>query len=61
MAVNRNYTSIERKALDHKVNNPNEDVECPRCENSISYEKRGKSISVKCATDGCIFGGIRGL
>ena len=30
----------ERDALNRKLNNPEEDVKCPRCGNVIIYEKR---------------------
>ena len=57
----RNYSKEEWDALDEKMNNPQEDVVCPRCGNEIIYSEPGNSICVKCLTDGCIFGGIRGL
>ena len=57
----RDYTEAEWDALDEKMETPTEKVICPRCGNEILYYEYGNSISVKCATKGCIFGGIRGL
>ena len=57
----RDYTEAEWDALDEKMEYPTEKVICPRCGNEILYNEYGNSISVKCATEGCIFGGIRGL
>ncbi len=51
----------EKEALKEKLNNPEKKVKCPRCGNEIIYEKRGNSVAVECKTDGCIYGGIRGL
>ena len=51
----------ERKAINDKLNNKDKDVVCPRCGNALIYEKRGNSIAVECKTQGCIFGGIRGV
>ena len=57
----RDYTEAEWDALDEKMYHPDETVICPRCRNVILYNEYGNSISVKCATKGCIFGGLRGL
>ena len=57
----RNYSEEEWDALDEKQNYPEETVFCPRCGGEILYSEPGNSILVKCETDGCIFGGIRGL
>ena len=61
VAKTRNYTKTEWDALDKKMKQPSEKVICPRCGNEILYAEIGNSISVKCTSDGCIFGGIRGL
>ena len=57
----REYTEIEWDALDEKMENPQKEVECPRCGNEIIYKEPGNSILVKCLSEGCIFGGIRGI
>jgi len=57
----RDYTEEEWDILDIKMNYPNKAVYCPRCDNEIIYKEVGNSILVKCLTDGCIYGGIRGL
>ena len=57
----RDYTEAEWDALDEKMEFPSETVICPRCGKDIEYEEIGNSISIKCQTKGCIFGGIRGL
>ena len=57
----RDYTEAEWDALDEKMEHPEETVICPRCGNEITYKEIGYSISVECATENCIFGGMRGL
>ncbi|MBD5554878.1 MAG: hypothetical protein HDQ95_05890 [Roseburia sp.] len=54
-------TEKDYEVLDEKLNDPQKVVKCPRCGNEIIYEKRGNSIAVECRTQGCIYGGIRGL
>lgn len=54
-------TEDDYKVLDKKLKNPEEKVICPRCGNEIICERRGNSIAVECKTEGCIYGGIRGL
>lgn len=54
-------TKKDYKALEEKINNPTKKVICPRCGNEIIYGKRGGSIAVECKTNGCIYGGVRGL
>ena len=49
------------EALYEKLNHPEKRIFCPRCGNETIYEKRGNSIAVECKTEGCIYGGIRGL
>lgn len=53
--------SVEKQALITKLNNPNEDVKCPRCGNVIVRKNYGNSVIVECATTNCIHGGIRGI
>jgi hypothetical protein len=57
----RDYTKEEWEALRKKLENPDETVFCPRCGNEISYKEIGNSVSVKCLTEKCIFGGLRGI
>ena len=59
--TSRDYTEIEWDALDEKLENPEQEVICPRCGNEIIYKEIGNSISVECLSADCIFGGIRGL
>lgn len=54
-------TDKEKSAINEKLNNRDRRVVCPRCGNTLIYEKRGNSIAVECKTEGCIYGGIRGL
>lgn len=62
MAIDRRtYTKADWDALESKLEHLDKEVRCPRCGNIISYQEVGNSISIKCETDGCIFGGIRGL
>ena len=51
----------EREALTEKMSHPEDDVKCPRCGNDLRYEEIGTSVLVKCETEKCIKGGIRGL
>ncbi len=60
MAMNK-ITEVEYKAINKKLNNPQEDVSCPRCGKKLLYKKIGNSISIECETEDCIYGGIRGL
>ena len=60
-AKTRDYTKAEWDALSEKINAPEQHVICPRCGNDIDYKEVGNSISVKCFSEDCIFGGIRGL
>lgn len=53
--------SMEKQALITKLNNPNEDVKCPRCGNVIVLKNHGNSVIVECETADCIHGGIRGI
>lgn len=53
--------SVEKQALITKLNNPNEDVKCPRCGNVIVQKNHGNSVIVECTTENCIHGGIRGI
>ena len=57
----RGYSEEEIEALRYKMKNPEKYVECPRCGNEIIYKEVGNSIPIECLTDGCIFGGLRGL
>jgi hypothetical protein len=57
----RNYSENEWAALREKYADRNKYVTCPRCGNEIVYINRGNSISVECLSDGCIFGGVRGI
>ena len=57
----RDYTEEEWGALHVKLYNPEQEVICPRCGKEIIYKEIGNSTSVECLTDGCIFGGLRGL
>lgn len=51
----------ELDALETKMNHPEKDIKCPRCGNDLRYEEIGTSVLVKCETEKCIKGGIRGL
>lgn len=51
----------EKKALSKKLYDRDAVVKCPRCGNEIVYEEIGNSIIVKCETENCISGGVRGL
>ena len=62
MAIDRRtYTAEDWAALEEKLEIPDKTILCPRCGNEITYEERGNSIAVECKTEGCIFGGLRGL
>ncbi len=54
-------TKAEKEALIKKMDNPEIKVACPRCGKNIIYKKIGNSIIVKCESDNCIEGSLRGL
>ena len=51
----------EKEAIKKKMEKPNTDVVCPRCGEKLKYEDLPSAISVWCPTEGCIFGGLRGI
>ena len=51
----------ERAAVDKKIENPQMHVKCPKCGAEIELTKFDTAILVKCATDGCIKVGLRGI
>ena len=55
------YTEEECEAMNRKIEHPEEDVICPRCGNKLLYTSVGASCEVKCETEGCLHGTIRGL
>ena len=55
------YTKDERKALGEKFDNPDAVVICPRCGKELTYREQKGSSEVRCETDGCIHGSVRGL
>jgi hypothetical protein len=59
MATKYNKTEIE--ALDRKMNDPAEVVICPRCGKELLFKDYGTSCEVKCETEGCLYGIIRGI
>ncbi len=61
MATVFNYTKEECKALNRKFNKPKEVVSCPRCGKNLNYREVNGSSEVKCETNGCIHGTIRGI
>lgn len=54
-------SDVEKKALTEKIDNPNRIVKCPRCGNEIIRKEFGNSILVKCSTENCIKGSLRGI
>lgn len=51
----------EKKALSEKLNNYEKEVKCPRCGNNISLHELKSGCVVKCDTEGCIYGNVRGI
>ena len=56
-----NYNDAECRALDRKLEHPEETVVCPRCGRNLEYQEKNGSRMVKCETDGCLRDGIRGI
>lgn len=56
-----NYNEEECKALNKKLENPHEKISCPRCGKELYYREINGSSEVKCETEGCIHGSIRGI
>ncbi len=56
-----NYSEEEWNALDEKMEHPERVVYCPRCGKELIYRGVGNSCEVKCPTEGCIKGTLRGL
>ena len=54
-------TEEEIDAMDEKAENPDADVKCPRCGESLVFSASGSSYEVVCPTDGCIHLTSRGL
>lgn len=54
-------TKAEKEALIKKMDNPEIKVACPRCGKNIIYKKIGNSIIVKCESNNCIEGSLRGM
>lgn len=61
MAFDYNYTEADKTAIHLKLKNPQQVVYCPRCGKELLFRKIGNSREVKCPTDDCLYGGIRGL
>jgi hypothetical protein len=55
------YSDIERQALRDKLNSPDKEIICPRCGAVLIFRQIGNSCEVKCPTQGCLYGGIRGF
>ena len=55
------YTQDEIFALGHKMDNPEDDVICPRCGGMLMYTKLPSALTVTCETPGCIRDALRGL
>ena len=55
------YSEKDRAALHEKAMHPDKTVCCPRCGNELTYRSVGNSYEVKCKTDGCIRGTLRGI
>ena len=61
MVSNTTLTEVEIDAMDKKAENPETDVKCPRCGESLEFKANGSSYKVACPTDGCIHLTSRGL
>lgn len=62
MAIDRKtYSQKDWDALSRKLEQPAAKVVCPRCGKEIQFKRIDRSISVKCSSEGCLFGGVRGL
>lgn len=59
--VSMEKTEEEIQALDYKMEHPSEIVICPRCGKFLLFKAIGNSCEIKCETEGCLYGGSRGL
>ena len=55
------YSKEERKAINKKLENPNDKVLCPRCGKELVFREKGTSYSVKCLSDNCLVANFRGI
>ena len=56
-----NYTELEKDALRDKINDPSKNIKCPRCGKYLNYREINNSCEVKCPTDNCLIGTVRGI
>lgn len=55
------YADKEIEALDKKLNNPTGKIICPRCGKQLLFIEHQSSCTVKCETEGCLEGTVRGI
>ena len=55
------YTETEIAAMERKIKFPFETVLCPRCGSELVHREVGNSCEVRCQTDDCLIGTVRGL
>ena len=55
------YSNREIEAMDAKLNNPAETVICPRCGKELHFKDYGSACEVKCSTNDCLHGVVRGI
>lgn len=55
------YNGKEIKAIEEKMNNPTAVVVCPRCGEKLQFNSYNSACEVKCKTENCLRGVLRGI
>lgn len=54
-------TDKEIRAIDEKMSRPDEEVRCPRCGMVLLFKESEHGAEVRCETEDCIKGVVRGI
>ena len=55
------FTEQEIQAMEAKIRNPYTDVICPRCGRRLECHVWATAVEVRCETENCLLGSIRGI
>ena len=55
------YSKKEIEAIEEKMNNPTAIVVCPRCGEELHFKGYNSACEVKCKTENCLRGVLRGI
>jgi DNA-directed RNA polymerase subunit RPC12/RpoP len=59
--VSIEFTETEIQAMEAKIQNPKEIVICPRCGGRLLFREWPTAVEVRCETENCLHGSIRGI